>query len=191
MQKMAHVLDFQYDFEEQEIIEDETPTLEEEKAALPEADAALLQSYVNKTTGCKSEINVHEYLATVFPNYLPQGKESVSGMVSGVHLYGFIDAVSGKKGSAPDAVIEIKKRMKKIFSVEELEERRYDLCQLVLYKILTQQRYPGSNPNIFLVQSLDEDISVEEIPFEIQKRIITQYYAGMREFKKEIEEYFC
>jgi hypothetical protein len=136
-------------------------------ANVKEEHQGILTSNINKIMGCGSEVNVQEYLKEEFENY-EHGQIPVGGVIDGIHYNGLIDGIiraeyghgvrtytdkNGKtqqspiqpvvKGFRPIAIFEIKKRTKKIFTMDELIERKYDLCQLVLYKILTNQGANG------------------------------------------------
>ena len=151
---------------------------------LDETEQKIFDSFMNKTTGTKSEVNIQEYLGEIFDHY---GKgPSVSGNVEGFTINGILDGIvkPPKTSGKSPILIEIKKRVKKIFTVEELVERKYDLCQLVLYKIL----YGNTSAKLIIVQSFGEEISIERINTTIQKEIYRLFKAGIREFKKKILE---
>lgn len=213
------------------IVQDETAEEVDFTDAMTEDEKKIFESYVNKKTGCCSEVNIHEYLKEIFDGY-EHGQIPVNGVIDGVHYNGLIDGIvragsddqdgrfntgsasrpgmsAGKmgafgqdsggfrrsiikpvvKGQRPLVIFEIKKRMKQIFSLEELTERKYDLCQMVLYKILTQQAATqGGSTKLVMVQSFGEDIEITRIPVETQLAILDQFRAGMASFKADIKK---
>lgn len=187
-------------------IQDSAEEKKDPTAEMTDEDKKIYESYVNKETGCRSEVNIHEYLKDgLFENY-EHGTIPVSGEFDGVYYNGEIDGIiraektipwgeSKKpvikpivKGKRPLVIFEIKKRMKKIFSMEELVERKYDLCQIVLYKILTQIAGTGPPSKLVIVQSFGEDIDIQRVPVEIQVEILSQFRAGIEQFKLDIKK---
>lgn len=186
------------------VVDSVVDTSVDQTTEMSDDEKKIFESYVNKTTGCKSEVNIHEHLKEIFDGY-EHGQIPVNGVIDGVHYNGLIDGIIRAeygfggdsnsnvirpvvKGCRPVAIFEIKKRMKQIFSMEELIERKYDLCQIVLYKILTNQGATGDPTKLVIVQSFDQDIEILRVSTETQKLIFEQFQAGMTAFKTDIKK---
>lgn len=77
------------------------------------------------------------------------------------------------------AVIEIKTRKYKVFSMEELKNRKYDICQISIYNKMF--RVP-----CYLVQKYEKELTIFEIPEETCDSMYGEIVKGLQEAEKEI-----